>query len=436
LDEAVKYLKRIVAHADYELGVRLLLGQVYANMGKAKEAVIELLEALKLADAQMVPTRQAEALKQMYEPLIEAQMQQPSNDLQVRLYNNIRELLVRPDWREHLARARDQLPVESGANALPTPVAEILTEARSSQVVEAIAKINQLARKGHYRTAMEEAFYALQAAPTYLPLHLSMADLLLRQERRPEAVVKYKTVAQSYFIRGEAARAISTFRRIIDLSPMDMEARSRLIELMIAHGQSEAAVAEYLRLVDVYYSLADLPNARQTCNQALRLTQQTTVNKVWRLKVLRRMADIDLQSLDWRSALRSFDQIRSLQPDDEQAHTSLVELNFRLGNEPQALKELDAYLTTLQQAGQRDKAIQFLENLIAENQKQPGARRRLGELYRQMGRVEEAIEQLDAAGEMYLDIGNKAAATETIMSILSLNPPNTGDYQKLLAQIK
>ncbi len=434
LDDAIKYLQRVITHADYNLGAHLLLGQVYANMGKALEATVEVLEALRLADAQMVAPNQAEALKQMYDPLVEAQMQQPNSETQVRLYNNVREMLVRPDWREYLARAREQLPAQTDG-APPSALAEMLSEARSSQMVEAIAKINLLAQAGHYRTAMEEAFYALQSAPTYLPLHVSMADLLLRQDRRTDAVVKYKTIAQSYSIRGEAVRAISTIRRIIELSPMDMDARSQLIELMIVNSQTEEAANEYLRLVDVYYSLADLPNARKTCNQALRLTQQSNVSKTLRLKVLHRLADIDLQSIDWRSALRSYEQIRSLQPDDEKACTSLIELNLRLGNEPQAMKELDNYMGALMQSGQRPKVINFLENLISENQKLPGARRRLGELYRQMGRNDEAIEQLDAAGEFYLEVNNKAAAAETIMVILSLNPPNVADYQKLLMQI-
>ncbi|MFZ6031550.1 MAG: tetratricopeptide repeat protein [Chloroflexota bacterium] len=435
LEPAVKHLQRIIAHADYMLGARLLLGQVFANMGKAQDAAVQMLEALKLADAQMVSASQAEALRRSYDPLIEALSQQPDADLQKRLYNNIRELLLRSNWREQLMNAREQLPpVDAGSP--PLPLADIMTEGRSSQVVETIASINQLARAGHYRTAMEYAFIALKDSPTYLPLHATMADLLLRQEHLQGAIGKYKIIARSYAIRGEAVRAIASYRRILELSPLDMEARNQLINLLVSHGQLEQAVEEYLQLVDVHYSLADLVSARTACDLALRISEQNPGNKAMRIRVLRRMADIDQQSLDWRQALRSYEQIRALQPDDDQASAGLIELNVRLGQEAQAIKELDSYIGAALQAKQREKAIKVVEQLIADNPDQPMLKRRLAELYRQAGRIPDAIEQLDAAGELFLQKKNKSAAAEAISAILTLNPSNAADYQQLLAQIK
>jgi tetratricopeptide (TPR) repeat protein len=315
-------------------------------------------------------------------------------------------------------------------------LAEILTEGRSSQIVETIANINQLARTGHYRTAMEVAFYALKDSPTYLPLHATMADLLLRQDQRQSAIAKYKIIARDYSIRGEVLRAISSYRRVLELSPMDMEARNLLIDLLVSYGQLEQAVDEYLQLADVHYSLADLTSARTACDLALRIAQQDTAGKAMRIKVLHRMADIDLQSLDWRRALRSYEQIRAIQPDDDAACAALIELNVRLGQEAQAIKELDNFIAAAIRSKQREKAIQMVEQLIADNPDQPVLKRRLGELYRQVGRIPDAIEQLDAAGELFLQKKNKNAAAEAISAILALNPSNVADYQQLLAKIK
>ena len=52
------------------------------------------------------------------------------------------------------------------------PLAEILLQAQSSQVIDSMNTINQLARNGQLRTAMDEAFFALTGAPSYLPLHM------------------------------------------------------------------------------------------------------------------------------------------------------------------------------------------------------------------------------------------------------------------------
>ncbi len=63
------------------------------------------------------------------------------------------------------------------------PLAEMLTEATSGQLVESLAKVNQLARANKLLTAMEEAYYALKFAPTYLPLHICIGDLLVQENR-------------------------------------------------------------------------------------------------------------------------------------------------------------------------------------------------------------------------------------------------------------
>jgi tetratricopeptide (TPR) repeat protein len=379
LERAQVHLQHAVAHPDYALGARLLLGQVLQKLGRLEEAALEYLEALKLADALLVPEGQADELQQLYEPLIEAESRQADSEGKARLCENIAGLLLAPDWRERLARARAELPA-GGDGGPPMPLGEMLTEARSSQIVESIARIHQLARAGHLRSAMEEAFYALHHAPTYLPLHIFMGELLLQQDRLAEAAEKFNVVAQAYSARGEAGRAIELLRRIIRIAPMDLAARRNLIQQLLAHGQVEAAVQAYLAMAGVYYDLAELESARQTFGEALRLADQARLGTEIKTQILHQMADIDLQSLDWRQALRVYEQIVELLPDDQRAWASLVEINFRLGQEARALIALKKYLDYLANQGRGELAVPFLEGLVDENPDQPALRRMLDEL--------------------------------------------------------
>ena len=154
------------------------------------------------------------------------------------------------------------------------------------------------------------------------------------------------------------------------------------------------------------------------------------------MRILHRLADIDLQSLDWREALRAFDQIRNLDPSDEDARTKLVELNFRMGQEARGLAELDNYLDYLEGRGQRDKALKVLENWVSEEPRRVGLYQRLAGRYQQAGRTSEAITQLDAAGDLLVQAGDIQGAVRVIEMILSLRPKNADDYQKLLMQLK
>lgn len=434
-DSALRYLQYAVSHPDFALGARLLLGQIHQTAGRLQDAAVEYLEALKLADSGVVPEKYADDLSQLYEPLIEAQSQEKNREALERLCNSVSDLLTRADWRDHLRRARMQLPSQTD-DGPPIPLAEVLLQTRSSKVVESLSKIYELERKGYLRSAMEESFLALEYAPTYLPLHAYMGELLLKQGQLQDAINKFVVVALTYSARGEPKRSIDMYRRVTALAPMDLNSRSRLIDQYIALDKIEEALKEYMEFADVYYSQADLEMARKTYHDALKLAQQSGAESAWRVKILHRIADIDLQSLDWRQALRMYEQIRNYQPDDARARTNLVEINFRLGHETQAMMELDNYLALLVSSKRMQDAVMFLENLVNDEPERPHIRRRLAELYKRLGRKEDAIAQLDTAGDLLLAAGDRAGAAQVIEAILALNPPNASEYQEALAKIK
>ncbi len=435
LESAVINLKKCIQHELFGLGARLLLALTLYKMDNILEASIEYLGALRIADSESVPADQAEVLIQLYEPLIESFSQQSDVKLQKRICENISKMLIRPDWRLQTQNARQQLPPQP-AGAAPIPLAEMLTEATSGQLVESLAKINQLGRANKLLSAMEEAYYALKFAPTYLPLHVCIGDLLVQENRIPEAVLKYSIIAKSYHARGETNRAINLLRRVCELNPVNMEARNELIEMLKANGRPQDTIQEYVKLAETYYNLADLNMARTTYANTFLFAQQSKVDRETKVKLLHRMADIDMQSFDWRNAVRVFEQIRTLEPEDAKARDMLFELNIRLGQENQAMTELDNYLNHLINAHRTTEAVDYLNAKIAENQALPDLYRRLAELYRLLGRKEDAVSQLEVAKDMYLQAGNRSAAIEALMVILALNPVNVKFYQRMLVELQ
>jgi tetratricopeptide (TPR) repeat protein len=433
LESALRNLQYSVKHADFALASRLLLGQIMVRMARYNEASVEYLEALKLADSYVVPADLSDEIRQLYEPIIEAQSVQKDESALKILCENIHKMLLRPDWRETLLKAREQLPKAEGE--VPLPLAEVVIQAQSSQVLESINYIHTLARSGRLRSAMDAAFEALAFAPQYLPLHTLMGDLLVQEGRPPEAIAKYTTVAQAYSVRGEPNQATKLLRRVIELAPMDLAARSRLIDQLTARGQVNEAINEYIDLADIYYRLAELDMARKTYTTALRLVQQANADRSWNVHILQRMADIDMQRLDWKQALRVFEQIRTLRPEDKTVRKNLVELNLRMARSEQALAELENYLTYLESNRQSADAIAFLEDLLIEHGDQPALRRALAGLYQQAGRTADAIAQLDTVGESLLGKGDRDGAIAAINQILMMNPPNAEAYRKLLAQV-
>jgi tetratricopeptide (TPR) repeat protein len=434
-ESGLRHLQQAVKHNDYALGTRLLMADFLEKLGRTSEATIEYLEALKMADSSIVSPAQADEIRQLYEPLIESISSMDDAAKQAQLRQNIKEMLLRSGWRARVRKAREQLPkTTEGAPAMP--LAEILIQAQSNQVIEAIGHIHQLARSGNLRSAMDEAFYSLRFAPTYLPLHTLIGDLLVEEGRTQDAITKFTVVAQAYDIRGETAQSTIILRRIIELAPMDLNARTRLVEHLVARGQVDEALGEYLDLADIYYRLAELDMARKTYTAALHHAQRSSNNSEWSVKILLRMADIDMQHLDWKQALRIYEQIRTIRPGNMTVRRNLVDLNMRLNQPAQAAAELENYINHLDTTNHRADSIPFLEELIQENPQLLIAHHYLAGEYRQAGRVTEAIAQLDIMGDMLLDAGDKAGAIHIIESIIAIGPPNVAEYQAVLTQLQ
>ncbi len=434
-EKAVRYLREAVKHPDYALGASLLLAEINAEDENWSEAAADYMRALGLADAEVVPQAQAEELRRIYEPLIDAQSSETDPALLKNVCETIKSQLLRPDWRAYLQMARQNLPVQP-ADAAPIPVTEMLLESRSSLVVEAIGQVRRLAAQDKLQTAMEEAYFAVQLAPTYLPVHIEIGELLLKEGRTEEAVKKFMAVADLYNARGESDRAVRLMRRILEIAPMDQDVRLRLIQLLTAQEKIDDALQEYLQLAETYYRQAELDKARQTYLTALKVAQQSRNNRTWGVDILTRIADIDMQRLNFRQALRILEQIRTIQPDDPAVRLQVIQLQFRLGQPAAVIAEVDSFVNHMESSGRRARAIEFLNNLLTEVEAIPDIRRRLADLYAREGRVEEAVAQLDAVADAYAERGKLLEAINILETILALKPANAEAYRSALDELR
>ncbi|HZU86060.1 MAG TPA: tetratricopeptide repeat protein, partial [Anaerolineaceae bacterium] len=192
--DAVRNLQHALRHPDYTLAASLLSSKIYLKLESYKDAASQAIQALRIADIQTAPAEYADDLGTQYESILETLNTETDIARFKEISIKVSEHLLRPDWRSHLASARQQMDASLGVTAL----AEMFLASGSGQVVEALATVRSLARQGKLASAMEEAYYALQFAPTYLPLHLEIGELLLREGQISDAVVKFILIADLY----------------------------------------------------------------------------------------------------------------------------------------------------------------------------------------------------------------------------------------------
>jgi tetratricopeptide (TPR) repeat protein len=434
IEGARKHLVFAVGDPELSLGANLALGRIAYAKGDLPEASRFLLQALQKADAMSVESSQSSQLSELYKTI---QASQNVNDAQAlkQIVENTLSFLTGPEWLKRLRQARQQLTGKRhGASVVP--IAEMLAVGGTDRVIQSMSRIDELMDQGFLSSASEEAMLALQAAPTYLPLHQRMADIMLKAGRTEAAIEKLRVIAETAIIRGDGSQSIEIFQMILTHSPVDIPVRLRLIDLLTQQDRLDEALHEYLELSELYKQMAEIDEARKTLEKARELAASAKVDRRRSVEILHQMGDIDLSRLDWRRALRVYEQVQKLDPADDKARHSVIDLNLRLGQEEQAAKELDSYLELLVEANRSSDALDLLEEMAREHPGKQALHSRLADAYRAAGRKADAIAQYDALGEIQLDAGQAEAAARTIQTILSLDPPDAEGYHELLRNLQ
>ncbi len=430
-EDAIREFEISVNEHEYRLASSFALGEAYRGRGRIEKAIEYFINVLKIVDLKTVQHNQADRLIELYENLADSLVAQGERDQATAFANALVEFLSHKGWEDKVSQARQRLDSISDAGMMI--LGDVLT-AGSEQVLESLYLSQEYTRRGMYNTAVEETYRAIQLSPDYLPAHVQLAEVLARQGRRGVAATKFTTIANTYQVRGDINSSIAAHERVVDLSPMEISTRARLIDLLKRHGQIDRSLEHYAALGETYDQLAQVDKARETYQEALKLTPRAT-DSLWRGRILRRIADIDMQRFDWSRALSAYKELRQLEPEDERTAITLVDLHYRVGQNNEAIRELDKYLIHLVRSGRGAKVIGILEDMVNQRPADANLVDRLSRLYLQQKRQTDAVDLLDKLGEAQLEAGHTKGAIKTIEKILKLNPDNIDSYQQLLKQL-
>jgi tetratricopeptide (TPR) repeat protein len=434
IEEAKKHYMEAIGHPELALGANLALGRMSKASGDMQEAARYLVQAMRIADSYSVGSDQSSELGQIYDSMLATQSEGDEGELS-EIVDNALAFLTGPEWLSRVRNARQQLQ-GTGDGVEVVPIAQMLAGGGSDRVLRALQRVDDLARLEKFSSAMEEAMLALEYAPSYLPLHRRIAQIMIRTGRSEAGLGKLATIAETHRIRGEINEAADLYAAVLKYSPVDIPSRRKLIELLVQQDKHQAVLDQFLELSDLYRQLAQIDAARKTLAEALKHVQQDGADRESELKILSKMGDLDISRLDWRQGLEVFQRIRQLDSDNEEASAKIIDLNLRLGQEQQAAKELDHYLEVLVQKERGSEALELLEDLAREHPGKQTLHMRLAEAYRGAGRTADAIAQFDALGEIQLDSGDAQAAIQTIRTIIEMGPPDLEGYQELIRNLE
>ncbi len=429
--DAINLLSQVSGDPDYALAANLGIGLAYLDEDDAHRAAAHLVRALQAADRAVNLHFDAGG----YERLL-GSLSEQSRDHLAEMCRALVLALNDQNWRKRLTDALSGYAAQ-GNESYVSDLMELLIEGGRPEIAQIMERVEMFMTRNLLRLAMDEAHYALERSPDYLPAHRQLAAILIREGRTQEAASKLNLVANAYLLRGNADKAADLFTEVIQLWPADLAARERVIDMLKSQGRVNDVLRQYVEMGDLFYRLRAEPDrAIAIYNEALEYGEKHNADPGPQVALLKALADIESQRLNWREALGYYDRIMALAPDDQESALALVDLNFQLGQPERAIRTLDAYMRYCVTSGHTERIVTTLEQQVRRHPDQPALRQRLSDVYRQQKRIPEAIAQLDALGEMYLEAGSKADAIEVIRRIVAMNPPDVQSYRQLLEQLE
>jgi len=432
--EALKHLGDAIEVERLKPGALHAVGRAYYSLGDQIQAATYLIDGLRTVDVNLAySTDEIEALDKVYDGLrvaLDGRSREVLSNVNERFLN----LLTGTDWKRRISDTRRHLE-ETLRDEGGEGMVDLLVAKGGHQLAEAVASIDRYIRQGLYTLAIDEAHYTIEKSPFYLPVHVRMAEVMMKEGRIRQAINKYNTVARAYLVREEHDRAAAILGMVLEMAPLDVDVRMNLIELLESQNRMNEALDQYIALAETYQQLGDFDRANQTYVASERLARRVDAPVERLVQIKQYIADISQMRLNTRQAQRVFEEILEIQPQNERALRSIIDIYYAQGNNVEAIKRLDMLLSVYARQRKIREIATLLEGLVRSNPQDTALRARMASIYRKMGQKDRAIEQLDALGELQLDAGLTRDAANTIRQIIGMNPDRVEDYKRLLSQL-
>ncbi|HRF97468.1 MAG TPA: tetratricopeptide repeat protein, partial [Aggregatilineales bacterium] len=340
---AIKSLTEAVTEPKLASGALHALGLAHYKLGKQKQASRFLIQSLQAVDALLAANKKEEAeLAATYNQLLTA-LDGRSDEMLAAINQRFSDLLSGADWKKRVAETRKHLeevfhdPGEQG-------VVDFLGTGGSEKLATTLASIDNYIQRGLLTLAMDECHNAMLASPYYLPLHVRMAEIMMREGRLRQAINKYNVIAKAYMSRDENARATSILAEVLEMAPLDISVRASLIALLESEERFDEMLDQYIELAKTHNQLGNFELSRETFQQAERTAKRLNSDPIKLVEIKHNLADMDQIRLDTRRALRTYEEILDLMPEDERAYRALIDLHYSQNNQLEATKNLDKLL--------------------------------------------------------------------------------------------
>ena len=188
---------------------------------------------------------------------------------------------------------------------------------------------------------------------------------------------KYLAAAQKFLERGQDARALEEFARVVQEDPADTRTWLKMAEIHVRHGALAEARDIYLRTAEIYISQGFLPKAVTVYRSILKLTPGLPHVRIQLAEAYRRLGmvadalhELELAVAELQHGSRPSDALPALRkmvelhPDNVVSRIRLAEAASQAGRTDEAVREFRQACDQLRQEGRADEFVRVAERLL------------------------------------------------------------------------
>jgi tetratricopeptide (TPR) repeat protein len=188
---------------------------------------------------------------------------------------------------------------------------------------------------------------------------------------------KYLAAAQKFLERGQDARALEEFARVVQEDPADTRTWLKMAEIHVRHGALAEARDIYLRTAEIYIAQGFLPKAVTVYRSVLKLTPGLPHVRISLSEAYRRLGmvadalhELELAVSDLQHGARPADALPALRkmvelhPENVVSRIRLAEAASQAGRTDEAVREFRQACDQLRQEGRADEFVRVAERLL------------------------------------------------------------------------
>lgn len=215
-----------------------------------------------------------------------------------------------------------------------------------------VAASTRFTEQGLLNAAVDACHEIIRTDPDYLPVHLRLGELYEREGRSEQALLKYRTLVDTYIVRGRPVDAIDVYFRLIELSPDTVASRTQLSDLLREAGRVEEAAEQALLVAATLFKIGQTNRAIEEFRRVLAWAPPSAT-------VYKEYGQALLKLERWEAALEQFRRAVQLDPSDLVALARINLTMAVLGQNERAMWDaLAALLEKLRAEPQHAAAVQ------------------------------------------------------------------------------